>query len=247
MRARSGVALLLVLWVIAVLGGLGAALAARVRVGTDVTVNARAAAQARYAAESGVALAVVTIESTLAAQRDAAGRERYLNALDDALGVQGRGALGEERYAVALVDVNARLDVNRATRAQLATFFGQFVPRAEANVAAAAMEAYRNGAGANARLWRSLDELADVPGLDVTLLRRTAPFLTVDGDGNINTMTAPPEVLAVAGGDQRRQPSRVLVISRGWRNGHPLSHEIQAVYAVQDDRLALVRWQERVR
>lgn len=247
MRARRGVALLLVLWVVAILGGLGAALAVRVRDGTDLTVNARAAAQARYAAESGVTLAVSTVESELAARPDPAARERYLNALDAALGPLGRGALGDERYAVSLVDVSARLDINRASHAQLQRFFGQMASRAEAAQAAAALEAYRGAEGTRSRPLRSMDELDGVPGLDPSMIVRAAPFLTVDGDGNINQMTAPPEVLAAAGGDLRRQPSRLLVISRGWRDGHPLTHEIQAVYAVQDDRLALVRWQERGR
>ncbi len=240
-------ALILVLWVLVVLGGLGATLAVRVRDGTDLTANTRAAAQARYAAESGVTLAVSTIESELAVRADPLARERYLNAPAEVLGSLGRGALGDSRYAVALVDISARLDVNRASREQLVRFFSQIASPAEAMTAAAALDAYRDAEGVRAHPLRSLDELEVVPGLDQALIGRAAPFLTVDGDGNINQMTAPPEVLAAAGGELRRQPSRLLVISRGWRNGHPLSHEIQAVFAVQDDRLALVRWQERGR
>lgn len=247
MSPRRGVALLLVLWVLAVLGGLGAALAVRVRDATDLTVNARAAAQARYAAESGVSIAVSTIELVLASRLSPVARERYLNSLDEALGSLRRGALGDERYAVVLVDISARLDVNRASRAQLERLFGQIAPRSEAMQAAAALDAYRDAEGVQARPLRSLDELDVVPGLDQALIRRAAPFLTADGDGNINQMTASREVLAAAGGDLRREPSRLLVISRGWRDGHPLNHEIQAAYAVQDDRLALVRWQERSR
>ena len=41
------------------------------------------------------------------------------------------------------------------------------------------------------------------------------------------------------------EPSRVLVISRGWLRGHSLTHEIQAVYAIAGNRLTLVRWRER--
>ena len=247
MRTRRGVALILVLWVLAILGVLGAALSVGVRDGTTLTGNARAAAQARYAAESGVMVAISTVESELEARAEPASRERYLNSLDGALGSLGRGALGEARYAVTLVDVNARLDVNRASRTQLLRFFNQFAPASGAAQAAAAIDEYRNPDGPRARVLRSLDELDGIPGLDAGLIRRAAPFLTVDGDGNINQMTAFPQVLAVAGGDLRRLPTRLLVISRGWRDGHPLSHELQAVYAVQDDRLALVRWQERGR
>jgi len=40
-------------------------------------------------------------------------------------------------------------------------------------------------------------------------------------------------------------PSRILIVSRGWRVGSPLTHEIQAVCAVGAGRLALQAWRER--
>lgn len=40
-------------------------------------------------------------------------------------------------------------------------------------------------------------------------------------------------------------PSRLLVISRGWLAGHSLTHEIEAVYSIEGDRLVLRAWQER--
>jgi hypothetical protein len=42
-------------------------------------------------------------------------------------------------------------------------------------------------------------------------------------------------------------PSRLLVISRGWQDGHPLTHEIQAVYAIVGTSLKLHGVQERDR
>ena len=39
-------------------------------------------------------------------------------------------------------------------------------------------------------------------------------------------------------------PSRLLVVSRGWQVGHPLTHEIQAVYAIVGTTLRLVSWRE---
>jgi hypothetical protein len=42
-------------------------------------------------------------------------------------------------------------------------------------------------------------------------------------------------------------PSRLLVISRGWQAGHPLTHEIQAVYAIVGASLKLQSLQERDR
>ena len=40
-------------------------------------------------------------------------------------------------------------------------------------------------------------------------------------------------------------PTRILLISRGWLRGHPLTHEIQAVYGVAGQKLVLQAWQER--
>jgi hypothetical protein len=40
-------------------------------------------------------------------------------------------------------------------------------------------------------------------------------------------------------------PTRLLLISRGWQEGHPLTHEIQAAYAVLGQRLVLQFWWER--
>jgi hypothetical protein len=41
------------------------------------------------------------------------------------------------------------------------------------------------------------------------------------------------------------RPSRLLFIARGWQQGFPLTHEIQAVYAIEGTSLVLVAWQER--
>jgi general secretion pathway protein K len=40
-------------------------------------------------------------------------------------------------------------------------------------------------------------------------------------------------------------PSRLLLVSRGWTPGHPLTHEIEAAYAVVGQRLRLQSWRER--
>ena len=96
-----------------------------------------------------------------------------------------------------------------------------------------------------ARQLRSLDELEQIPGVSLGLLRAAAPYLTVDGDGKINRRTASDTVMVAATGSLQDEPSRVLVISRGWLRGHSLTHEIQAVYAIAGNQLTLVRWRER--
>jgi hypothetical protein len=55
----------------------------------------------------------------------------------------------------------------------------------------------------------------------------------------ISFANTPPGVLVSTA------PSRLLVISRGWQQGSPLTHEIQAVYAVTAAQLVLQAWQER--
>jgi hypothetical protein len=111
--------------------------------------------------------------------------------------------------------------------------------------AARAVRRHIDAVPGQATLFRSLDEVAAVPGVGRALIGASAQWLTVDGDGQINRATASPVVIGVARGSLIDEPSRVLLIARGWQRGHPLTHEVQAVYAVQGNQLAFVRWRER--
>lgn len=260
---RRGFALMLVLWLIVVLGAISAAVVVDVREATALSGNARARAVGRYAAESGVVAVTAEIESRLAAIVDSLDRRSYLNGLDSRISPRGETTLGEATFAVALVDVSARLDVNSTDAEGLTRLFSFFGSPTDAASTAAAIRAYierqpvtgvlpgQSTSGASAlvavRPLRSLDDLEAIPGVDLGLLRTAAPYLTVDGDGNINRATASDTVLAAAGGSLQDEPSRVLVVSRGWMRGHTLTHEIQAVYAIAENRLTLVRWRERDR
>jgi len=93
----------------------------------------------------------------------------------------------------------------------------------------------------------SLDELLTVPGMKAEWLDAIAVDLTVDGDGRVNRRTASRRVLAAATGTLVDRPSRLLLISRGWRLGHVLTREIQAVFDVNGTELRLVRWREQDR
>ena len=127
---------------------------------------------------------------------------------------------------MAVVDVSARLDVNVATRPhsrfllaihrsgvrrRLPPRFGEdrfrqsptsgdFRPR-------------------SATLIRSLDELHQRSLVPEAILTRAVPYLTVDGDGVINARTASDTVLVAATGELRDEPSRLLLVSRGWVSG----------------------------
>ena len=93
----------------------------------------------------------------------------------------------------------------------------------------------------------SIDDLLEIPAMDPELLGRIAPLLTVDGNGYVNRRAASPAVIAAASGSLVDHPVRLLLVSRGWMRGHPLTREIQAVYDVSGDELRLVRWRERDR
>jgi type II secretory pathway component PulK len=259
-RQRRGFALMLVLWLIVVLGTITTAIVVGTRESAALSGNARARVIARYAAESGVAAATAAIESALSARPDTSDRERYLNHLDAALPQRGEVLLGDATFAVTLVDVSARLDVNDAPEEALARFFSQFDPSGAAATARAIRgyierEAVTATGGSQsisrgstlfaARTLQSLDELEHVAGVSLGAVRAAAPYLTVDGDGKINRATASDTVMMAAGGSVQDEPSRVLVVSRGWLRGHSLTHEIQAVYAIAGNQLTLVRWRER--
>lgn len=260
-RARRGATLVLVLWLVVVLGAIAAQVTQSTRLATGIAANARAGLVARYAAESGVEATVAAIEDALAA-RDSSARASFLNALEHDPAAADTTALGDGLFQVAIVDVSARLDVNMATPEQLARFFSQFTSLAEAASIARAIRwrIERGGEASDERLvagdsgavravrpLRSLDELRHLRLLSGQMLQQTAPFLTVDGDGTINLAAAPAVVRAVAGGDARGEPSRLLLVSRGWQDGRPLTHEIQAVYAVSGNRLVLAHWREGLR
>lgn len=265
-RARRGVALMLTLWLIVVLAMIGARVSGSARSATSVAGNLRARTSGKYAAESGIVFATERIRARLASLPDAGERAVYLNSLESiSSGSDGR-ALGDARFAFAHVDVSARIDVNNASRAQLARLFAFFTGPVEAAKAADAIRSRieadnvlpgdRNRYGPAridisypampaAKPLRSLDEMERIPGISRALALSAAPYLTVDGDGRINRAAASDTVLAAAAGSLIDQPSRILVISRGWLSGHPLTHEIQAVYAIEGVKLILVRWQER--
>lgn len=279
-RARNGVALLLVLWLVILLATVTMAASGAARNSGSMVTARRAEATAQSMAESGVAAATTAINDSLRALiADSVARDNFLNALDAGVN-NGSTAIGraksdtvvEGAFATAIVDISARLDVNNAGEVALAKFLSTYTSTSDAALIASRIASRVRGDGvANdsmrvAQLERdsivqallgqkpsvsmrhpfeSLDELLQVSGVSETLLAQVVPFLTVDGDATINKRSAPSSVLAAATGSQTEAPTRLLIVSRGWQLGHPLSHEIQAVYDVSANGLRLVRWRER--
>jgi type II secretory pathway component PulK len=231
MRARrGGYALVLVLWLLAVLAVSGTATMLSTSASADLASNYAARLVARHAAESGVVNARALI----------GGRgptSALLNDLPSLLGSHSNLQLGEGRATVSLIDVNARLDLNLADETALAALLASLTDAVEARAVARAL---RQGAP-----YEGTAELGRVPGLRSELANLLAPLVTTDGDGTINRRTAPPAVLAAAHGELRDAPTRILIVSRGWRDGHPLSFEVQTLHAVEGRRLVPLRSRER--
>jgi general secretion pathway protein K len=297
-----------VLWLTVVVGAVAAAAATTMRAEMNAVSNLRAQAVGRYAAESGIAVASARIDSLLASANTAEAWTDLFQQLDARLAIQ-ETAIGPARFAVAVTDVSARLDVNRAPEGMLRRLLAQFAGQREAERAAAAIQDWRDRDDARRtsgaeiddyvragstfvptnRPIRRLDELARIIGVGDSLAAAVVPYLTVHGDGRVNINTAAEPILAALPGMtpaaartlvSRREagevftsyepvmeligqqyftaayyiaryavpvPSRLLIVSRGWMSGHPLTREIQAVFQVSGGRLTLQSWQERDR
>ncbi|HJU73226.1 MAG TPA: hypothetical protein VJ717_05755 [Gemmatimonadaceae bacterium] len=272
MRQRRGSTLVLILWTLVLLGGISLSVTRRARSAIAVASNARAQVVARYAAEGGVTSVVRALEDSLVALSDSMQRAGFFNSLTSGAFWPPSGRLGDAHVAVAIEDVNAKLDLNYADAESIAQLLSEFGEAGAAQRTASAIRAHigtgvtpelpdesfpigqntpGNPAarllGTGARYLTSLDDLMSIPDVDGSLIAGAARYLTVDGDGTTNRASAPPPVLRAARGAFVDAPNRILIVSRAWLEGSRLTHEIQAVYAIQGDDLALVRWRERTR
>ena len=272
-RDQRGVALIFVLWLLVLLGVIMTEVASRTRAEAALLTSLRSRTVARYAAESGILAATVAIERLLDSSYNPLERASVFRQLDARLASLKDVELGGARFGVAALDLNARIDLNRADAATLHGLFGKFTSDARADTVAAALKAAPI---------RRLAELSRVPGIDDSLALAVAPYVTVWSDGLVNINSAPEAVLAALPGVAaaapgivaRREggevfatldpvhppsmpgvvaaallvstvPSRLMLVSRGWQEGRPLTHEIQAVFAIVGRRLVLQSSWER--
>jgi general secretion pathway protein K len=277
-RDRRGMALIFVLWMLILLGLAIGELMGRAREESRIVATLRSRAVARYAAESGVLVTTAALQTLLdsaSEPEDLAASARHL----DTLGRQPADLAGQSaQFAVAVANLNARLDLGRSDTAALRSLFAEFVPAARASEITAALQ--------DDPVTR-FSELARVPGADDALALAVAPYVTVSSDGLIDVNAAPEVVLAAVPGigpakaraivarrdggdvlssaDEFRPPpgpstavaadgslltvapTRIMIVSRGWQRGMPLTHEIQAVYVVLAGTLTLESWEERDR
>lgn len=209
----------MVLGLLLILGGIATDMERTARLEAKTIEALRARTVARYAAESGIALGVAELHS-----------RRLIN--------RANIALGDAQFSVDAINLSARIDLAHADSETIRGLFEEFTDRATAGAIAREL--------ADRPLQR-LGELALVPHVTDQLAAAVVPFATVWSDGAVDTTAAPSQVrqalsssAAVIGA-----PTRVLLVARGWQPRFPLTHEIQAVYAIESGTPVLVAWQER--
>ncbi|MBW1246514.1 general secretion pathway protein GspK [Pseudomonas tolaasii] len=161
MRRQRGAALLLVLWVLALLSVLLGGLAGWVQLQSRQALWLRQQAQTVLAAEAGIAL-------VMAAQRQVADGRETLLTFDDA---QLHVSLRSERGKLYLVNAEAD-DVMRLALACGAT-------QAQATQIAKALDARRHQGLAP---FRVLEEVHQLPGMTPALYRQLLPEITLWSD-----------------------------------------------------------------
>jgi type II secretory pathway component PulK len=273
---RRGVALIFVLWLLVLLGVAAAEIATRARSEAEMVASIRARAVGQYAAESGILLASTEIETLLDSAPNPQQRAVLFHRLDSLNAIPHDIDVGAGRVGVAVIDLNARLDLNRTDTTTLRALFSQFARGADPRDLVRALK--REPVS-------RFPELARVPGIDDALAIAVAPYVTTWSDGDVNVNTAPAPVLTALGVgkagiqsimDHRARgevltstdglrggqtgaavavdaplltlaPTRLMLVARGWQPGAPLTHEIQAVYVIVGTALVLQSWEERDR
>jgi general secretion pathway protein K len=212
---ERGFALAAALWILVLVGAVGAAFFTAAQSQRRAVANGVEAARARWAARAGFAQATAALDRQL----DDAGAVGSLRAAGDSIVRAVPLELNGVRVEAALLDSRARVHLNRADRRDLVELFTALgVRRPRAVRLSAALADWRDpdarpraDGGAEARDYAALglpvrprdgplpsvEELQRVRGFDRDVFRRLRPYVTVVGDGRVNVNSAPAPVLAV--------------------------------------------------
>lgn len=203
LRKRRGVALIMVLWTIALLAGIVATASSGARSSANVASAVRAGSIAGAMAESGIVAASAEIDTQLRALAgDSLARDRFLTSIVQDGEPFVSDSLGDGVFATVVVDVSARLDANAAGAEGWYLLLRNFTNDGEARRTADAVGAYVQGStprfGSDAA--RAADESRARDSLVAALLGRTAGTAT---SGTRRTIESLDDLLDVPGVDAR--------------------------------------------
>jgi general secretion pathway protein K len=210
---RRGFALLLVIWILALLAVLAAGVAADSQSESKIARNRVELAHARDLAEAGIALAIVGLtvpDMTLRWPAD--GSTRTV-------------AYDGGSVAVTIQDESGKIDINQAPLELIAGLFDTLSPETKESreIVMNALALQRQTAADQARAtpgargfdlprrrrtvsladaaFANIAELLQLPGMSRSVFERIRPFVTVYGQNpTVNPLTAPREVLAALPG-----------------------------------------------
>jgi general secretion pathway protein K len=222
-KGSRGIALILVLWVIALLSVMALGLTAAQRTESTLTANALAGARFRAAAEAGIAYAALNLLAPQALDPDAAATDAEGQSvvwLPDA--TPHAWTFAEVPMAISVQNEGSRIDINQADADVLTALFT--VLGVSEDVSATLADRILdwrdeddlkslNGAedpdydaeglpyGAKDGPFSSVEELRQVMGITPELYRRLAPEVTVDsGNAQVDEQFASAVVLAAVKG-----------------------------------------------
>lgn len=244
MTRERGVALLLVLWVTVLLATLLAGVAAASRSHSQAALYGSERVRAELAAEAGLAHAVAGLRAPDLEHQWIPDGRPYSFDFDGA------------KVTVAVVDANGMLDLNAASPTLLrGVFEAAGVDALAADRLAQTVAAWRGGAAAAAGgtyrgatppgvatgqahgPFRTIDQLARLPGVDQALFAKLAPAVTVfSGRNYADASYAGPLVLAALRGIDVHAAD-TLVAQRRTRAAQPGAGNGQALDAVANGPL----------
>ena len=223
---ERGIALVAVLWILALLATLVLGFVVEARTDLRIVRNDSEAAGARAIADAGVTLAILGVfDPTAGSQWRGDGRVHTL---------RYRGGTIHARVE----DEGGKLDVNKAPLAMLRNLF-QVLGAANPDRIAAAIDAQRRAvlAGADPSVtgrppppaFPVLDDLRGLPGMTPELYERLPDFVTVySGQGSVDPQTAPAEVL-LSLPDASPAQVQAYLVGRAQPNGAPAPQTGQQV------------------
>src|SRR2546423_11800491 len=174
---RRGVALIFVLWLLVLLGVIVAEVVSQARTEAEILSSIRSRAVARYSAESGILVAATRIETMLDSTPSLPGRITAFGDSIKRLASLNDVPFGNGRFGVAVVDLNARVDLNLADAATLQGLFQQFTTDGRAERVVSLLK--------QTPLHR-LGEPIPIPGVDDSLAAAGAPHLPPWGHGSVD-------------------------------------------------------------